>query len=43
VLLCGIAGDCAGLQLIPGATRNGKQKTPGFLKSLLRIQDNDDE
>ena len=36
------AGDCAGLRLIPGATRSGKQKTPGFLKSLLRIQDSEE-
>ena len=35
-------GDCAGLRLIPGATRSGKQKTPGFLKSLLRIQDSEE-
>lgn len=35
-------GDCAGLRLIPGATRSGKQETPGWLKSLLRIDDKDD-
>ena len=35
-------GDCAGLRLIPGATRSGKQKTPGFLKGLLRIQDSEE-
>lgn len=36
-------GDCAGLRYIPGATKNGKQKTPGWLKSILRIEDKDDE
>lgn len=35
-------GDCAGLRLIPGATKSGKQVTPGWLKSLLRIEDKDD-
>ncbi|KAK9830416.1 hypothetical protein WJX72_011646 [[Myrmecia] bisecta] len=28
-------GDCAGLQLIPGMTKNGKQKTPGWLAKVL--------
>lgn len=35
-------GDCAGLRLIPGATRSGKQKTPGFLKKILRIEDKEE-
>ena len=28
-------GDCAGLRLIPGATRSGKQETPALLKGVL--------
>lgn len=28
-------GDCAGLRLIPGATKSGKQKTPRFLAKLI--------
>ena len=28
-------GDCAGLRLIPGATKSGKQKTPKLLAKLI--------
>jgi len=28
-------GDCGGLRLIPGATSNGKQRTPDWLMKLL--------
>jgi hypothetical protein len=28
-------GDCGGLRFVPGATSNGKQKTPEFLSKLL--------
>ena len=28
-------GDCAGLQLIPGATKNGVQKRPEWLDKLV--------
>ena len=28
-------GDCGGLRFIPGATKNGKQKTPEWLAKIL--------
>lgn len=28
-------GDCAGLRLIPGATKSGKQQTPEWLANIL--------
>ena len=28
-------GDCGGLKYVPGATKNGKQKTPGWLAKLI--------
>mmetsp|Transcript_22815 Transcript_22815/g.63353 ORF Transcript_22815/g.63353 Transcript_22815/m.63353 type:complete len:96 (+) Transcript_22815:520-807(+) len=30
-------GDCGGLRFIPGATKNGKQKTPKWLQDLLGV------
>ena len=36
-------GDCAGLRLIPGATRSGKQQTPELLKGLLKTFDGQSE
>jgi len=32
-------GDCAGLRLIPGATKSGVQETPEWVKSLSKIFD----
>ena len=32
-------GDCAGLRLIPGATKSGKQKTPKLLAKLIGKED----
>ncbi|KAL3137554.1 hypothetical protein ABBQ38_004836 [Trebouxia sp. C0009 RCD-2024] len=34
-------GDCGGLSLIPGMTKNGKQKTPDWLSKALGIKDED--
>uniref|UniRef100_A0A061QZ60 Uncharacterized protein n=1 Tax=Tetraselmis sp. GSL018 TaxID=582737 RepID=A0A061QZ60_9CHLO len=30
-------GDCGGLRFIPGATKNGKQKTPKWLQKVLGV------
>ena len=34
-------GDCAGLQNIPGATKNGRQKPPAFVMKMLNLSDVD--
>ena len=34
-------GDCAGLQNIPGATKNGRQKPPAFVMKMLNLSDAD--
>eukprot|EP00884_Botryococcus_braunii_P016937 jgi/Botrbrau1/3927/Bobra.0365s0003.1 len=34
-------GDCAGLRLIPGATKSGRQKTPGWLAKLFGSEEED--
>jgi hypothetical protein len=31
-------GDCGGLNLVPGMTKNGKQKSPEWLQSLLGVK-----
>lgn len=31
-------GDCGGLRFIPGATKNGKQRTPDWLSNLLGVE-----
>lgn len=31
-------GDCGGLRFIPGATKNGKQKTPKWLQKILGVE-----
>lgn len=28
-------GDCGGLKYVPGATKSGKQKTPGWLAKIV--------
>lgn len=34
-------GDCGGLQLIPGMTKSGKQKTPNWLNKVLGVKEED--
>jgi hypothetical protein len=31
-------GDCGGLRFIPGATKNGKQRTPDWLAKVLGVE-----
>lgn len=35
-------GDCAGLRLIPGATKRGLQKRPGWLNGLFGLKDDEE-
>jgi hypothetical protein len=36
-------GDCGGLRYIPGATKSGKQVTPGWLYNLLGVEEKQGE